>query len=139
MFYIQTYGQTTTSIGEQHTEDLQHIYSQNHIVGFSVAIVNQERILYSKGFGYSDIYNKKLYTDNTIQNIASISKTFIGTQVNLKFHSNESCLSEKITDKRVRVNWIEGDKQPSISNLDKKTSTAIGAVEVLTVYGQALS
>lgn len=78
MFYIQTYGQTTTSIGEQHTEDLQHIYSQNHIVGFSVAIVNQERILYSKGFGYSDIYNKKLYTDNTIQNIASISKTFIG-------------------------------------------------------------
>lgn len=78
MFYIQTYGQTTTSIGEQLTEDLQHIYSQNHIVGFSVAIVNQERILYSKGFGYSDIYNKKLYTDNTIQNIASISKTFIG-------------------------------------------------------------
>lgn len=78
VFYIQTYGQTTTSIGEQLTEDLQHIYSQNHIVGFSVAIVNQERILYSKGFGYSDIYNKKLYTDNTIQNIASISKTFIG-------------------------------------------------------------
>ena len=55
------------------------------------------------------------------------------------FHSNERCLSEKITDRRIRENWIEGDKQPSITNLDEKTSTAIGAVEVLTAYGQALS
>jgi len=44
-----------------------------------------------------------------------------------------------MTDRRIWENWIEGDKQPSISNLDEKPSTAIGAVEVLTVNGRALS
>ena len=75
---IQSYGQTSNSIGEQLTKDLLHIYSKNYIIGFSVAIVNQDKILYSKGFGYSDKLENKDYTENTIQNIASISKTFIG-------------------------------------------------------------
>jgi CubicO group peptidase (beta-lactamase class C family) len=43
-----------------------------------VAIVNQDGTLYEKGFGYSDIKASKKYTNNTVQNIASISKTFIG-------------------------------------------------------------
>ncbi len=78
VLYIQIYGQTSNSIGEQLTKDLLNIYSKNHIIGFSVAIVNQDKILYSKGFGYSDKLENKDYTENTIQNIASISKTFIG-------------------------------------------------------------
>jgi len=78
VLYIQSYGQTSNSIGEQLTKDLLHIYSKNYIIGFSVAIVNEDKILYSKGFGYSDKLENKDYTENTIQNIASISKTFIG-------------------------------------------------------------
>ena len=72
------FGQSSSSINEQLTQDLLSIYAQNHIVGFSVAIVNQDKILYTKGFGYSDKLKNKAYTENTIQNIASISKTFIG-------------------------------------------------------------
>lgn len=46
--------------------------------GFAVSIVNDKGTLYQNGFGFSDVQEKKPYTDATIQNIASISKTFVG-------------------------------------------------------------
>jgi CubicO group peptidase (beta-lactamase class C family) len=70
--------QTTKTTLDQLTEELEQISKQGHIIGFSAAIVNSDSILYTQGFGYSDIAQKKLYTANTIQNIASISKTVIG-------------------------------------------------------------
>jgi len=48
------------------------------IKGFSVGVVTKDSILFSKGYGFSDIQNKKAYTKNSIQNIASVSKTLIG-------------------------------------------------------------
>lgn len=60
------------------TNDLNEIYKQEHIVGFSVAIVNDQGFLYNKSFGYADKKNSKEYSEKTIQNIASVSKTFIG-------------------------------------------------------------
>ena len=60
------------------TEELEQIYMESHINGFSVAIVNKDGILFTKGFGYSDRKANKRYTEHTLQNIASISKTFIG-------------------------------------------------------------
>jgi CubicO group peptidase (beta-lactamase class C family) len=74
----QSYGQTNDSITKALTTDLEQIYSQGYIVGFSVAIVNQNGILFEKGLGYSDKKANKKYSENTVQNIASISKTFIG-------------------------------------------------------------
>ena len=72
------YCQTNDSIAIKLTEELEKIYAREYINGFSVAIVNQDGTLYEKGFGYSDIKASKKYTNNTVQNIASISKTFIG-------------------------------------------------------------
>lgn len=54
------------------------IYQQGNFNGFSVSIVNDESTLYQKGFGFSDVETKKVYTEHTIQNIASISKTLVG-------------------------------------------------------------
>lgn len=75
---FQSYSQTNGLLKKELTKDLEQIYLQNHINGFSVAIVNQNEILFEKGFGYANKEEKKNYTKNTIQNIASISKTFIG-------------------------------------------------------------
>ncbi|MCK0159636.1 serine hydrolase domain-containing protein [Allomuricauda sp. F6463D] len=72
------YCQTNDSTSIKLTVELEKIYSRKHINGFSVAIVNQDGTLYKKGFGYSNIKANKKYTNNTIQNIASISKTIIG-------------------------------------------------------------
>ena len=60
------------------TNELNEMYKQGQFNGFSVAIVNEKGTLYEKGIGYANVANKQIYTENTIQNIASISKTFIG-------------------------------------------------------------
>ncbi|MEE9364518.1 MAG: serine hydrolase domain-containing protein [Cellulophaga sp.] len=72
------YCQTNDATSIKLTEELEKIYATGYINGFSVAIVNQDSVLYEKGFGYSDIKTNKKYTNNTVQSIASISKTFIG-------------------------------------------------------------
>lgn len=72
------YAQETNQVSAKLTEELSDIYAQGHINGFSVAIVNQDGQLYAHGFGSSDVEENKTYTEHTIQNIASISKTFIG-------------------------------------------------------------
>lgn len=76
--FHKIFAQTNDSISKLLIKDLENIYSQNQIIGFSVAIVNQNGSLFEKGFGYSNKKENKKYTEKTIQNIASISKTFIG-------------------------------------------------------------
>jgi len=49
--------------------------------GFSVSIVDTSGIVFNRGVGYSDVSGKVKYNENTIQNIASISKVFIGVSL----------------------------------------------------------
>lgn len=77
-FYSTLYGQSTDSTTLKLTSDLERIYERGHINGFSVSIVDKGGSLYQKGFGYSDLKSKRNYSENTVQNIGSISKTFIG-------------------------------------------------------------
>lgn len=57
---------------------INQIYQKGLFNGFSVSVVNEKSTLYQKGFGFSDVQEKKPYTENTLQNIASVSKTFVG-------------------------------------------------------------
>lgn len=65
-------------IADSLTQVLDGWYEQGHFKGFSVAIADDQGKLYTKGFGLANVTDQKAYTDQTIQNIASISKTFIG-------------------------------------------------------------
>jgi len=76
-----SYGQEIDRIANQLTKDIEKIYAQGHLVGFAVAIVDAQGTTYEKGFGYADKQQSKKYTKHTIQNIASISKTFIGVSL----------------------------------------------------------
>lgn len=60
------------------TNALNSNYKKDAIVGFAVSIVNENNVIYDKGFGYTDIEQHTAYTSNTVQNIASISKSLIG-------------------------------------------------------------
>ena len=60
------------------THELQKISEQELIHGFSVALVDHEKTLYQKGFGFSDIEEKKPYTHHSIQKVGSVSKVIIG-------------------------------------------------------------
>lgn len=54
---------------------------QNNIPGFSVAILSKNKVVFNSGFGYADVAKKQAYTPQTIQNIGSVSKTFIAVSL----------------------------------------------------------
>lgn len=49
--------------------------------GFGVALVNDKGVLYQNGFGITDFRTKLKYDENIVQNIASVSKTFLGIAI----------------------------------------------------------
>lgn len=59
------------------TNEIDKLY-EDYFNGIGVAIVDSSGFLYKKGFGFADVKSKKYYTDNTLQPIASVSKTYIG-------------------------------------------------------------
>lgn len=60
------------------TTALDSIQRNGQINGFAVAMVDENGVLYEKGFGYANIETKEKYNEHTIQHIASVSKTLIG-------------------------------------------------------------
>ena len=74
----QTASTSQQAMKDSLTADMQSIHERGFINGFGVAIVTENGSIYSEGFGYADIKNNQSYTKNTIQNIGSVSKTFIG-------------------------------------------------------------
>lgn len=52
------------------------VLNDHHVAGFSIAVVEQNKLLYSKGFGYRDIQHKKPVTPNTLFAIGSCTKAF---------------------------------------------------------------
>ncbi|WP_103071501.1 serine hydrolase domain-containing protein [Aquimarina sediminis] len=61
--------------------ELKELYEKSELAGFSVAIVDNNKIRYQNSFGYADIEKNKKFSKHTIQNIGSISKTFIALAV----------------------------------------------------------
>jgi len=53
----------------------------DHAPGLGACIVKKDKLVWIKAFGWADIENKKPMTENTIQNIGSISKTITATAV----------------------------------------------------------
>ncbi|MGD1959454.1 MAG: serine hydrolase domain-containing protein [Fulvivirga sp.] len=66
------------SLKDSLSTELKQLQQTGQINGFGVAIVNDGGVLFQNGFGLADVKLGKPYTTNTLQNIASISKTFIG-------------------------------------------------------------
>ena len=49
--------------------------------GFSVGVVHDQELIWSKGYGFADLTNKIPATDQTLYRVASITKTFTATAV----------------------------------------------------------
>jgi len=63
------------------TEKITKVSAQSAFNGFGVALTNDKEVLYQNGFGYANVETGEKYTENTIQNIASVSKTFVGIAI----------------------------------------------------------
>ncbi|HUP12348.1 MAG TPA: serine hydrolase domain-containing protein [Niastella sp.] len=67
------WSRTNTDAFETKLERLRKRY---HIPSLSVGIVNEKNLVWKKGFGYADVENKVVPDDNTVYQLASITKTF---------------------------------------------------------------
>lgn len=57
-------------------KELEKVLTDQKVAGYSVAVVYKDKVIYSKGFGYRDLANKKPVTPNTLFAIGSSSKAF---------------------------------------------------------------
>jgi len=60
---------------------LDSLVKKGGIPGLAVVLADKNQVIYSKTFGYADIETKRPYTLNTIQNIGSVSKSFIALAI----------------------------------------------------------
>jgi CubicO group peptidase (beta-lactamase class C family) len=60
---------------------IKEVMDSSKVVGFSVAVVKNNKIVYTKSFGMQDIEKNIPLTDNAIFRIASISKSFTATSI----------------------------------------------------------
>lgn len=57
-------------------DDLNKILEATNAAGFAVAVVEKDKIIYAKGFGYRDVENKIPADPNTLFAIGSSTKAF---------------------------------------------------------------
>jgi len=86
------------SIKDSITTELTELSNNSNLVGFGVAIVNKDSIVYAKGFGYADKESKTPYTIHTQQPIASISKTLLAVALMQVQEMGKLDLNDNIND-----------------------------------------
>ena len=59
----------------------QRVLKTWHVAGFSVAVVEKNKVIYAKGFGYRDVADKLPVTPNTLFAIGSCSKAFTASLI----------------------------------------------------------
>ncbi|MEZ2444914.1 serine hydrolase domain-containing protein [Chitinophaga sp. RCC_12] len=55
---------------------LEHLREKYHIPGLSVGVVNEQKLIWKKGFGYADLEQQTAPDENTVYQVASVTKTF---------------------------------------------------------------
>ncbi|MEN0050773.1 MAG: serine hydrolase domain-containing protein [Bacteroidota bacterium] len=76
--------------------ELEKIISNSKIPGLGVCVVGENGIVYSEGFGYRDVEQKKYYDSLTVQPVASISKTMIAVALMKLVEDGKVNLNEDI-------------------------------------------
>jgi len=75
----QSYGQVNETPLNEFDQKIESLIKAYNAVGLSIAVVQNNTVIYSKGFGYRDLELKLPANDNTVFHIASMSKAFTGT------------------------------------------------------------
>ncbi|MGG7603989.1 serine hydrolase domain-containing protein [Massilia sp. BKSP1R2A-1] len=60
------------------TDRLAALQKRSLLPGFAVAVVSNKKVLYQRGFGLADVAGRRAYTEETVQNVGSVSKTVVG-------------------------------------------------------------
>lgn len=58
---------------------IEQVIAKNWVKGISVALVDDQRVVWSSGFGYADVATKQLATADTLYRVGSVAKLFTDT------------------------------------------------------------
>lgn len=75
--------------------ELQKVLDTRKVAGFAIAIVEKNKIVYSKGFGFSDYEKKTPVTPNTLFAIGSCSKAFTSAVLGQLRNENKLTFEDK--------------------------------------------
>lgn len=75
LFIVSALAQTDQRL-EDIEKQLNKIIETTHAAGFAVAVVEKDKVIYAKGFGYSDLEHKTPVNVNTLFAIGSSTKAF---------------------------------------------------------------
>lgn len=107
-------------------------FAASQIPGLSYAVVDENGILFERSFGYSDISAGKVFTNETIINIASISKTIIAVAMMKAVEEGYVSLDEDInTYLPFKVN---NPNHPNIKITLRQLATHTSSIQDSEVY-----
>lgn len=78
--------------------EIQAIMKELDAVGLSVAVVKENKLIYTHSFGYRDVESNTLLTDQDIFRIASISKSFSATSIMQLIEAGKLSLQDDFSD-----------------------------------------
>src|SRR5687767_1122823 len=85
------------SQGEKAEEGIRAIMQETKVMGLSVAVVKNNRIIYTHSFGLKDMETNTPLTDDCLFRIASISKSFSATSIMQLVEANKLSLDDDIS------------------------------------------
>lgn len=124
---------TGITTAEELSQYLENLVDTNDVPGFSVNVSVGNAIAFHESFGYANIANQTPYTNQTVNNMASMSKSFVGAATAKAIEQGLFTLETNIND--VLPVSIINPKQPTgvikIKHLVTHTS---GIVDVPSTY-----
>ncbi|MFV0304640.1 MAG: serine hydrolase [Moheibacter sp.] len=90
-----SFAQTTDHRLKGLEQDIENLMKLYNAIGLSVSVVENNSVIYSKGFGYRDLENKLPVTTNTIFPIGSVTKAFTGSILGILEFENQLSLKSK--------------------------------------------
>ena len=106
---IQTINCSAQSPDKILDKTLSKIYQESNFPGFAVTVVKTDSTLFANSYGYADRIKKVPYTLETIQPIASVSKTFVALALmkamELGYFTLETNINELLPFKVINPNF----------------------------------
>lgn len=114
------------------TTALTEIYQDSDAPGFAVSIVKNDAVIYQQTFGQANIEENRAYSNQTVQAIGSISKTFVAAAIVKAIEQGHFTLETNINDilPIQLVNPKQADRPILVKHLVTHTSGLLDNIEV---------
>ncbi|WP_162946257.1 serine hydrolase domain-containing protein [Chitinophaga barathri] len=118
----QRWGSANLSSFEKKITSLREKY---HIPGLSVGVMHGKTLTWKKGFGYADVANKIVPDENTVYQVASVTKTFGSILLMQQVEAGKLSLDDPISKYGINLGARWGS-DPRIKLKHLMTHTAMG-------------